>query len=34
MSRNNYFPFNKTGRELGLDIRAYSLLQAIDNFDL
>jgi hypothetical protein len=34
MTRDNYFPFNKTGRELGLDIRAYSLLQAIDNFEL
>ena len=34
MIRDNYFPFNKTGRELGLDIRTSFLLKSIDNFDL
>ena len=34
MERNNYFPFNKKGRELGLDSRSLSLLKDIDNFKL
>lgn len=34
MSRDNYFPFNKKGRELGLDTRAYNLLKDIDKFEL
>jgi Calcineurin-like phosphoesterase len=34
MERDNYFPFNKKGKELGLDIIAFCLLKDIDSFEL